>query len=84
MKTISIRDLQLRLKECVDTSQGEPVVVTRRGKPAAVIVGVEGKDWETVILETSKELWEMIRERRAERRTVPLAAVRALSDLAND
>ncbi len=84
MKTVNIRDLQSRLKDCVDTSQGEPVVVTRHGKPAAVIVGVEGKDWETVVRETSKEHWEMVRERRAEEKTIPLAAVRELSDLAGD
>jgi hypothetical protein len=39
--------------------------VTRRGKPAALIVGVEGKDWETVVLESSPEFWKLIEARRA-------------------
>ena len=38
MKTVNARDLQKRIKECVDMSQRGQVVVTRRGKPAAVLV----------------------------------------------
>ena len=66
MKTISVRDLQKRIKETVDSAQGDRVIVTRRGKPAAVLLGVEGKDWETVVFETSSRFWELIEERRAE------------------
>ena len=66
MKTISVRDLQKNIKEAVDSAQGDRVVVTRRGKPAAVLLGVEGKDWETVVFETSSRFWELIEERRAE------------------
>jgi prevent-host-death family protein len=66
MKTISVRDLQKNIKEAVDSAQGDRVVVTRRGKPAAVLLGVEGKDWETVVFETSSEFWKLIEERRAE------------------
>ena len=66
MKTISVRDLQKSIKEAVDSSQRDRVVVTRRGKPAAVLVGVEGRDWESVVLETSPEFWKLIEERRAE------------------
>ena len=66
MKTISVRDLQKSIKDAVDSAQDDRVVVTRRGKPAAVLLGVEGKDWETVVLETSPRFWELIEERRAE------------------
>lgn len=66
MKTISVRDLQKHVKEAVDSAQRDDVVVTRRGRPAAVLLEVEGKDWETVVLETSSELWKLIEERRAE------------------
>ena len=41
-------------------------MITRRGRPAAVLVGVEGRDWETVVLETSSELWRLIEARRTE------------------
>ncbi len=66
MKTISVRDLQKGIKEALDSAQGDRVVITRRGEPAAVIFGVEGKDWETVVFETSPEFWKLIEERRAE------------------
>ncbi len=66
MKTITVRDLQKRIKEAVDSAQSERVVVTRHGQPAAVLLGVEGSDWETVVLETSSEFWKLVEERRAE------------------
>ena len=66
MKTISVRDLQKHIKEVVDSAQHDRVVVTRRGEPAAVLLGVEGKDWETVVLETSPAFWDLIEARRKE------------------
>ena len=64
MKTVTARDLQKKVKECVDTAQEERVVITRRGRPAAVLVGVEGKDWEDLVLQTSPAFWKLIEERR--------------------
>jgi prevent-host-death family protein len=66
MKTVNARDLQKKIKECVDMSQEQQVVITRRGKPAAVMVGVEGKDWEDVVIQTSSTFWKFIEERRKE------------------
>lgn len=66
MKTISVRELQKGVKQAVDSAQRDRVVVTRRGQPAAVLVGVEGRDWESVVLESSPEFWKLIEERRAE------------------
>jgi hypothetical protein len=43
------------------------VVVTRRGKPAVVLTGVEGQDWEDVILQTSASFWKLIESRRKEK-----------------
>ena len=39
---------------------------TRHGKPAAVLVGVEGKDWGDVVLQTSPSFWKLIEETRKE------------------
>jgi len=64
MKTVTVRDLQKKVKECVDDAQEDRVVVTRHGKPAAVLVGVEGEDWEDVVLQTDPKFWKLIRERR--------------------
>ncbi len=76
MKTVTVRDLQKKIKECIDEAQGDRVVITRRGKPAAVLVGVEGDDWETVILETDPTFWRLIRERRKQP-TVSLGELKA-------
>ena len=46
--------------------QQDQVVITRRGKPATVMIGVEGKDWEHVVLQTSSTFWKFIEERRKE------------------
>ena len=75
MKTVSVRDLQKRLRECVDAAQQDRVVITRRGKPAAVLVGVEGADWETVVVETNASFWRLI-EKRRKQPTVSLADMR--------
>lgn len=64
MKTVSVRDLQKKVKECVDEAQEDRVVVTRHGKPAAILLGVEGEDWETVLLQTDPAFWNLIQERR--------------------
>jgi prevent-host-death family protein len=66
MKTVNARDLQKKIKECVDMSQHDQLVITRRGKPAAVMVGVEGKDLEDVVLQASSTFWKFIEERRKE------------------
>ena len=64
MKTVTARDLQKKVKECVDWSQEDRIVITRHGKPAAVMVGVEGKDWEDLVLQASSTFWKLVKERR--------------------
>ena len=64
MKTITVRDLQKKVKECVDNAQRDRVVITRHGKPAALLVGVEGEDWEDVLLQSDPAFWKLIRARR--------------------
>lgn len=64
MKTIPVRDLQKKIKECVDQAQLDRVVITRHGRPAAVLVGVEGEEWEDVVLQTDPAFWKLIRARR--------------------
>jgi prevent-host-death family protein len=66
MKTVKGRELQKKIKECMDVSQQDRVVITRRGKPDAAMVGVAGKDWDEVLLQTSSSFWKLIEERRKE------------------
>ncbi len=71
MKTISVRDLQKKIRESVGEAQKDRVVATRNGKPAAILIGVEGQDWEIVVLQTSAPFWKLIEKRRKEK-TIPL------------
>lgn len=67
MKTVSVRDLQQHVRDCVDASQRARVVVTRHGVPAALIIGVAGSDWDTLALQTNPAFWRMIEQRRKDR-----------------
>ena len=67
MKTISVRGLQKHIRDCVDASQRSRVVVTRHGVPAALMIGVEGSDWETLALQTNPSFWRLIEQRRKDR-----------------
>jgi antitoxin (DNA-binding transcriptional repressor) of toxin-antitoxin stability system len=55
-----------------DAAQSERVLITRDGKPFAIVVGLEHKDAEDADWESSPEFWRMI-ERRRQRPTVPLS-----------
>lgn len=52
------------LDTCVIDAQCERVVITRKGKPIALIVGVEGMDEEQLQLGSSDKFWQLITERR--------------------
>lgn len=75
MKTVNVRNLQRKVSECVALAQKEDVVVIRRGQPAAIVVGVEGHDWEDILYRISPGFWKMIEERR-KGKTIPIEAMR--------
>ena len=62
-------------------AQQERVLVTRGGKPLALLVGLENKDQEDWDLEASPAFWRMIEQRRS-RPTLPLRDLEA--SLLND
>jgi prevent-host-death family protein len=55
---------EAKLKECIEASQADRVVITRNGKPIALIVGVEGIDLEQLELGNSKDFWDLIKKCR--------------------
>ncbi len=55
------------LDTCVTDAQHERVVITRDGKPIALIVGVEGMDEEQLQLGSSAKFWQLITERRKQK-----------------
>lgn len=67
MEMVTTRELQQKVKHSLDMAQKDHVVITRRGMPAAVLIGVEGQDWENVVYETSRTFWKMIQRRRKEK-----------------
>ncbi len=52
------------LDDCVEDAQRERVVITRDGKPVALIIGIEGLDEEQLQLSRSDKFWKFIAERR--------------------
>jgi prevent-host-death family protein len=76
MRSISVRELQRSIKECVQYSQKDRIVITQHGEPSAVIIGVKGMDWESVVMETNAPFWKMIRKRRTQP-TISLAEARS-------
>jgi len=42
-------------------------VITRDGKPVAIMIGVEGMDEEQIELGSSEKFWSLIEKRRAEK-----------------
>lgn len=64
MKVINFE--RTTLDSCISASQRERVVITREGKPVALIVGVEGLDEEQLQLGTSDRFWKLITERRSQ------------------
>ena len=58
---------QATLDTCVNDAQRERVVLTRNGKPVALIIGVEGMDEEQLQLSSSDKFWRLIAERRTQK-----------------
>jgi antitoxin (DNA-binding transcriptional repressor) of toxin-antitoxin stability system len=58
---------QATLDTCVNNAQRERIILTRRGKPVALIIGVEGMDEEQLQLGSSDKFWKLIAERRTQK-----------------
>ncbi len=65
MKTVAIQEANLR--DCLNALRREGVVLTRRGKPVALLVGVEGLDLEQIELGYSDKFWRLARKWRRQK-----------------
>lgn len=65
MKKVGIE--KASLDACIKEAQRERVVITRNGKPVALIIGVEGMDEEQLQLGSSDKFWKLITKRRAQK-----------------
>ena len=76
MKVIAVREAKQQLSACIDEAQRDRVLITKHGKPAALVIGVEGKDLEELMLVSNPRFWRLIEERRASRPSVSLEEAR--------
>ena len=58
MKVIGLKETNL--DACVSEAQREKTVITRNGKPVALVVGVAGLDAEQLELGSNPEFWKLM------------------------
>ena len=63
MKTVEI-ETKPDLSACLETAQSGSVLLTRNGKPAGLLMNIEGYDVEDLHWATDAEFWRMIEESR--------------------
>ena len=79
MKKMDISDATAPLSAVAREVSDEPLVVTDKGKPLAMVVSLCGADWETVSLSLNSKFIEIIEASRRQlqrRGGIPLAEVR--------
>ena len=70
MKIASVADVKARLSAYIRASEDGPVVITRNGKPAAVLLAVEGdEDLERLILAYTPAFRKLLEASRAQVRS---------------
>ena len=62
MKTVVLEESTLA--RCVQEAQSDGVLITRQGKPVAVVICAGDYDEEDLELMTSADFWRLIQERR--------------------
>lgn len=65
MKVASLADVKNGFSHFVEVAQSERVIVTRHGKPVAIIVGVEGESIEALLSASEAEFWKIVRRKEA-------------------
>jgi antitoxin (DNA-binding transcriptional repressor) of toxin-antitoxin stability system len=58
---------QADLNVCVADAQHDRVILTRNGKPIALIIGVEDMDADQLQLGSSDKFWQFISDRRKQK-----------------
>ena len=73
MKLVGLRAAKAGLSALVAYAQKERVIVTRHGRPAVLMLGVEGQDLETIMLAADARFWSWLEARRREPPVITLA-----------
>jgi prevent-host-death family protein len=84
MTNVTEKELQHNLDSILNRAQSERIVISRRGEPCAVLVGIEDYDGEDVGLASSEDFWRMIRQRRANGKSLPIAEFEARLEITHE
>ena len=76
MKVLAMREAKAGLSATLDEAQHERVLITRNGKPSAIVIGVEGREFEDVMLMSNPKFWELIEASRRNPTTYSMDEVR--------
>lgn len=66
MKLVGVGEAQAGLSGLLDQSQKERIILTRHGKPVAMLTGVKGRDLEELMLSQDPAFRALINQRRRE------------------
>ena len=76
MKVVALGTVKNGLSSYVDAAQNDRVLITRHGKPVALMIGVEGEEFEDLMTRSDPEFWRMIETRRKSSKTVTAEEMR--------
>ena len=76
MKVVALGQAKNELSAYVDEAQHDRVLVTRHGRPAAIIIGVEGEELEDLLTRSDPRFWQMIETRRKASKTISSDEIR--------
>jgi len=76
MKVVALREAKASLSGYIESAQEDRVLITKHGKPAALVIGVEGEALEDLLTMGNPRFWELIESRRRPGRTLSLDEVR--------
>jgi prevent-host-death family protein len=64
VKVVGLRETKQALSEYVDAAQTERILITRHGRPAALLVGVEGLEMAALFDAAGGDFWKVVEKRR--------------------
>ncbi|MFA4973815.1 MAG: type II toxin-antitoxin system Phd/YefM family antitoxin [bacterium] len=67
MKSVALRDMKTGFSDYITQAQKDYILITKHGKPAAIVWGVEGRDLEDIFYMTNRAFWTTMRKRRSQK-----------------
>lgn len=80
LKIVGSRQAKAALSRCLEQAQRTRILVTKHGKPAALLVGVRGESLEQIVLGSDPGIWTLVEARRRSRATITQEELERRSD----